>query len=278
MNKILNIFLNEKRRSVKHKNYFQVYEEYLNKYIKKKITFVEIGVANGGSLRVWKKYFKNARIIGVDLNNECKVFEEKKIEIIIGDQADPLFWKKFFKKVGKVDIILDDGGHHNLQQITTMSECIPNIKDGGLLIVEDTVCSYLKAFGNPNQYSFINFSKKIIDDINFNNKSLGHFNFSLNKYIHSAKFYESIVVFEINRKKIVKNSRVDNKGVSLKIQDYRDKGIGLINNKKITFLIKKLQFLKKNKLYFIFYKFLSSIFNIYKNKILIKKQLKKYFE
>ena len=245
MNKILNIFLNEKRRSVKHKNYFQVYEEYLNKYIKKKITFVEIGVANGGSLRVWKKYFKNARIIGVDLNNECKVFEEKKIEIIIGDQADPLFWQKFFKKVGKVDIILDDGGHTNLQQITTMSECVPNIKDGGLLIVEDTMCSYLKAFGNPSHYSFINFSKKIIDDINFNNKSLGHFNFSLNKYIHSAKFYEGIVVFEINRKKIVKNSRVDNKGVRLKIQDYRDKGIGLINNKKIIFLIKKLQFLKK---------------------------------
>lgn len=277
MNKILNIFLNEKRRSVKHKNYFQVYEEYLNKYIKKKITFVEIGVANGGSLRVWKKYFKNARIIGIDLNNECKVFEEKKIEIIIGDQADPLFWEKFFKKVGKVDIIIDDGGHTNLQQITTLSKCIPNIKDGGLFIVEDTMSSYLKAFGNPSQFSFINFSKKIIDDINFNNKSLGHFNFSLNKYIHAVKFYEGMAVFEINRKKIFKNSRIDNKGVSLKIQDYRDKGIGLYN-KRIIYLIKKFQFLKKNKFYLIFYNILSLIFNIYKNKILIKKQLKKYFE
>ena len=41
------------------------------------------------------------------------------VEIFIGDQADPKFWKNFYKQTGKVDVLLDDGGHKNIQQITT---------------------------------------------------------------------------------------------------------------------------------------------------------------
>ena len=40
-----------------------------------------------------------------------------------------------------------------------MSEAIPNINDGGIIITEDTHTSYLKKFGNPSKYSFINYSK-----------------------------------------------------------------------------------------------------------------------
>ena len=54
------------------------------------------------------------------------------------------FWKNFFKKVGKVDIILDDGGHTNYQQIITLNSCVPHIKDDGLMVVEDTHASYIK--------------------------------------------------------------------------------------------------------------------------------------
>ena len=75
-----------------------------------KIIFVEIGVYNGGSLKIWKKFFgDNAKIIGIDINPECKKFEEPGIDIYIGNQSDPNFWYNFFQKVGNVDIILDDG-------------------------------------------------------------------------------------------------------------------------------------------------------------------------
>ena len=63
--------------------------------------------------------------------------------------------------------ILDDGGHSNDQQISTTINTIPNINDDGLLVIEDTHTSYMQQFGNPHKYSFINFSKKIIDEINF---------------------------------------------------------------------------------------------------------------
>ena len=67
------------------------------------------------------------------------------------------FWSKLFDQVGKVDLIIDDGGHTNAQQVITAVNCIPNINDGGMLITEDVHSSYLRRFGNPSKYSFINF-------------------------------------------------------------------------------------------------------------------------
>ena len=103
---------------------------------------------------------KDARIIGIDNNPECKKFENEEYEIIIGSQSDPFFWKKFYENVGNVDIILDDGGHTNEQQIITLIESNNYINDGGLHVVEDTHTSYQKHYGNPYKYSFMNFSKK----------------------------------------------------------------------------------------------------------------------
>ena len=66
----------------------------------------------------------------------------------------------FTKKLDNVDIILDDGGHTNDQQIITLVESIKYINDGGLHIVEDVHPSYQKHYGNPYKYSFINCFKK----------------------------------------------------------------------------------------------------------------------
>ena len=40
-----------------------------------------MGIFNGGSLKIWKEYFgPDAKIIGIDINPECKKFEEDGIE------------------------------------------------------------------------------------------------------------------------------------------------------------------------------------------------------
>ena len=56
-----------------------------------------------------------------NLNPDIKRFKKYGFNIEIGDQSDPKFWEKFFKKYGEVDIILDDGGHTNYQQILTLN-------------------------------------------------------------------------------------------------------------------------------------------------------------
>jgi 23S rRNA U2552 (ribose-2'-O)-methylase RlmE/FtsJ len=119
------LFIKSKNYSIKWQKYFDVYDIIFKKFRKKKITFVEVGVLNGGSLEIWKKYFHpKSRIIGIDLNPKCKKFQKSGIEIIIGDQSDENFWNKFYKKVGKIDILLDDGGHTNKQQIITYFEAL----------------------------------------------------------------------------------------------------------------------------------------------------------
>ena len=75
--KLFQIYKNLKRESLKCDTYFQVYEEMFNKYIGKKITFVEVGVLQGGSLFMWREYFgKDARIIGIDLHPNAKELEK----------------------------------------------------------------------------------------------------------------------------------------------------------------------------------------------------------
>ena len=158
--RLFQIYKKLKHVSLKNDTYFQVYEDVFNKYVDKKITLVEIGVLNGGSLYMWKEYFgKNARIIGIDLNPDAKRLEKDGFEIFIGSQSDENFWDNFLSKVGEIDILIDDGGHENDQLIITLNKVIPKIKNDGLIVIEDTHTSYSKKFGNPSKHSFINYSK-----------------------------------------------------------------------------------------------------------------------
>ena len=140
--------------------------------------------------------------------------------------------------MGKIDILLDDGGHENNQQIVTLSESIPNIKDGGIILTEDTHTSYLKQFGNPSKYSFINYSKYLVDVINsrFPNTKTKTNN-ELKKKIFSVVFYESIVAFKIDSEKSIENTVLNNGGENLSYvhdmrkTDYFPKISKLINQK-----------------------------------------------
>ena len=134
--KLIELFNESKYRSIKWEKYFSIYEKLFNDYKNKGITFVEIGILDGGSLEIWKKYFgDSSRIIGIDNNPKCKKFQNENYEIFIGSQSDPSFWEKFYNEVGNVDIILDDGGHTNDQQIISLVNSIKNINDGGLHVV-----------------------------------------------------------------------------------------------------------------------------------------------
>lgn len=229
-NKIYKNFLESPLRTVKYDSYFLTYEKILNKFIDKHVTLVEVGVHNGGSLYMWKNYLgKNSRIIGVDLNPSAKQFEKDGFEIFIGDQGDSNFWKYFFNKIGKVDIVIDDGGHTYNQQILTLNSCIKNINDSGVLITEDVHTSYFKSFGYPSKYTFVNWSKNIIDDINSRSKNVKINENIYTESIESIEFFESIIVFNINHTLPIKSSDVSNNGITSSFKDFRYQS-KLLNN------------------------------------------------
>tara|TARA_B100000686_G_C16746303_1_gene949630 strand:+ start:167 stop:1051 length:885 start_codon:yes stop_codon:yes gene_type:complete len=223
--KLFQIYKNLKHVSLKSDTYFQVYEEIFSAYVGKSITFVEVGVLHGGSLFMWREYFgKQAKIIGIDLHPAAKELEKHGFEIYIGSQSDPNFWKNFYSKVGKIDILLDDGGHGNIQQVVTLSEAIHNINDDGLIVTEDVHDSYIKKFGNPSKHSFINYSKYLIDVVNsrFPYPEIKKNNDFRNK-IYSISFYESIVSIKINSKKSIETTLIKNNDNEMfKIDDLRN--------------------------------------------------------
>ena len=94
-------------------NYCVKYEKYLpfNRY--DKLTMMEIGVLDGKSLLTWKDYFYRSHILGIDINPECKKYEEDRITIEIGSQSDGGFLSRTSEHYGPFDIILDDGSHMN---------------------------------------------------------------------------------------------------------------------------------------------------------------------
>ena len=80
-----------------------------------------------------KKYFLNANIYGADIDRDI-LRNEDRIKTYYVDQTDPKAIDELFKNIGdiKFDIILDDGGHTNLDQIITTVNTVQNINDGGV--------------------------------------------------------------------------------------------------------------------------------------------------
>ena len=197
--KSIDAYYNSPYFSTKHSSYFEVYDQLFTRYIGKPVTFVEIGVAQGGSLFMWREFFgPGARIIGIDLNPEVVIWKDYGFEIFVGSQSDKKFWDSFLKQVPEIDIVLDDGGHTFFQQITTVESLIGAIKPGGLIVVEDTHTSYMKEFAPRPGTTFIDYAFSKAHGINYR---YGGFKTAYENRIYSIQFFESIVVFNINQDK-----------------------------------------------------------------------------
>ena len=199
-NDLWEFFRNSPHRLIhKFLHYFRVYDTFFSRFRGKDIVFCEVGVDRGGSLQMWKSYFgPKATIIGVDINPECKQFEEENIIVEIGSQSDPAFWDEFKKKYPKLDILVDDGGHTKEMQAITFECMFPALKDGGIYLCEDVQTSYMKRFdGGYKCDTFIEFSKNFIDDIHmFHSEEEDHMPNYNTFHMRGIHFYDSIVLIE----------------------------------------------------------------------------------
>jgi cephalosporin hydroxylase len=156
----------------KWRHYLPAYHRHLQKFRGRSPTVLEIGVQNGGSPGMWQEYFgEGTTVHGVDINPDCGRFERAAsgVHIHIGDQGDPAFLQRLAEAVGKVDIVIDDGGHTMQQQILTLQALFPSVKPGGVFLVEDTHTSYYEgqAFGGGlrRNGTFVEYSKGLVDEL-----------------------------------------------------------------------------------------------------------------
>lgn len=181
-------------------HYFDIYHNHFRRFRGLHVKILEIGVFKGGSLQMWKSYFGDkAKIYGVDIDPKCKELEEDQINIFIGDQADRGFLQGIRDKIGPIDILIDDGGHTMIQQITTFEELYPAVSPNGIYLVEDLHTSYWEEYGGgyKKKESFIEYAKEFIDSINAwhsHDPELTPSN--LTKTATGIHFYDSVIVIE----------------------------------------------------------------------------------
>ena len=180
----------------KEPHFIEAYEKHFAGLTPKRV--LEIGVQGGGSLKIWKRMFPNAEIVGVDILPECKQYEEENVVIHIGDQHDV----KFLETLGNFDIIIDDGGHTMTQQQVSMNTLLANqLNDGGLYIIEDLHTSYWEQFLDIRRTT-ISVLKDMVDDLHQYADESPRCELKQglkNKYnIKSLTFYSGIVFIEKN--------------------------------------------------------------------------------
>ncbi|MBD3646927.1 MAG: class I SAM-dependent methyltransferase [Pseudomonadales bacterium] len=192
---------NEGRRIHKWKHYFEVYDRHFSRFRNTDVHVLEFGVSHGGSLQMWQDYFgPEAKIFGADINPHCKQFEEGNVRIFIGDQEDRGFLRHVGNEVGRIDILIDDGGHTMAQQINTFEELFPLVDENGVYLCEDLNTSYKKKWGGGyrKKGTFIEYSKDFIDKLNAWHSSEPH-RLEVDEFTRSTDslhYYDGILVIE----------------------------------------------------------------------------------
>ncbi len=196
-----NFLKNTDHREVfKWSQYFEAYEKELLDLRDKEVTFLEIGIYLGGSIPMWKGFFKRAsKLIFIDINESCLRFKESDTEILIGDQSDKTFLNKLIEDYAPFDIVIDDGSHKCNHQIISFETLWPYLKNNGIYLVEDTHSSYWPGFGGgyKNESSFIEYSKRIVDKMHSwwtDQDDIFPFD-PFAKEIGGVRFYDSMVAF-----------------------------------------------------------------------------------
>ncbi|RUZ78752.1 glycosyltransferase [Mesorhizobium sp. M7A.F.Ca.US.006.01.1.1] len=151
--------------------YLSTYDHIFSEYRDRPVRILEIGVQNGGSLEIWQKYFPNAELIlGCDVNADCGnlVFDDKRIEISIGDANTDEVERDIVSRSKKFDIIIDDGSHLSSDIIRSFARYFPHLSEGGMYIAEDLHCSYWQEFegGLYDPLSSMSFFKRLLDVVN----------------------------------------------------------------------------------------------------------------
>jgi len=145
-------------------NYLQAYDKLFYEYRDKKINLLEVGVHEGGSLLLWKDYFSNGTIYGMDNNPEITLVKDiyryrLNRNIFRSDSRRKKEVDKQLRDL-KFDIIIDDGDHRFGAQLKTYMNLKHRLKENGIYIIED-VKPTLKSFRKFEYFKFNNIDCRI---------------------------------------------------------------------------------------------------------------------
>ena len=206
------LFLEHEGRLVsKWLGYLEVYERHLAPCragfplpdgTTRPLRLLEIGVAQGGSLQLWRRYFgPDATIFGVDVDPRCARFDGPEAAVRIGSQAEPGFLRGVVAEMGGVDVVIDDGSHRVGDQRRSFDTLFPLLSDGGVYLVEDLHTSYWAAEyggGYRRPGTFVELAKGLVDGMHawYYGRPRPRRRRWAKTDVRSICFYDSMVVVE----------------------------------------------------------------------------------
>ncbi len=118
--------------------YLDAYDKLFNPF-KNGCTIMELGLAQGDSIKLWDRYFKSSDIIGVDLSIIFDYKQEQEnnnnITLIAGDATKANFLNEIKGKT--FDIVIDDASHLTQDQLDTFDLLKGKMNKSGVYIIED---------------------------------------------------------------------------------------------------------------------------------------------
>lgn len=190
--------------------YTQHYERHFKPLRWKRLNILEIGIGGyespirgGESLRLWKYYFPNSRVFGIDIYDKS-FHNEHRIKTFQGSQVDEEFLNSVISEIGSVDIIIDDGSHLNKHVIRTFELLFPKLSQNGIYVVEDLQTSYWEGEVAGNEWdgskdlnaphTSMNFFKRLVDCLNYEEFIFDDYQPSYyEKNIISMHFYHNLL-------------------------------------------------------------------------------------
>jgi demethylmacrocin O-methyltransferase len=145
--------------------YYELFKDHKEDYT----DVLELGIWYGASHKMWKEFFVNAEIYGVDnfsglghkfrtenpnltpaemdklLWDKIDELREFGISVAPYDQMDREELSRIFEDI-YFDLVVDDGGHAGWQQQISFSFLWEHVKPGGYYIIEDLAVAELREF------------------------------------------------------------------------------------------------------------------------------------
>jgi len=187
--------------------YAQHYQRHLEHLRNRPINLLEIGVggyanpAKGGeSLRMWKQFFPQGEIFGLDLHDKSQL-QEPRVHIFRGDQSDPGSLRRAAEQIGRIDVIIDDGSHLSPHVITTFETLFPLLDAHGIYIIEDLQTSYWPEWSGSEDRGAPDTSmallKRLVDGLNHEEfVEEGYEPTYTDQHVVAAHFYHNVAILQ----------------------------------------------------------------------------------
>lgn len=137
--------------------YLPIYERYLAG--RELRTILEIGVYSGKSLKMWRDFFPDAQIFGLDVDPGCRKFSEGNVLVATGSQDDPAALDDLIELSGGFDLVVDDGSHVNSLTMKSFEHLWPHTRQ--LYVIEDLGCSYVDLTPHVSKWPGMEFNNGV---------------------------------------------------------------------------------------------------------------------